>query len=782
MYTDDEERTGLPLKTFILSFILIIIFILLLMWLLPMKNTSNGNNGSNSGENQGLEGLRNRIFNANVQEMKNAGTSYFTTDKLPQKVGDSVKLTLQQMLDMKMLLPFTDKDGNSCNTQESYVTLTKFNDYYEMKVNLKCDGQEDYTITKMGCYSYCTTDICEKKDEPKKDDPKPTPTPTPTKTAPKCELYVSSGKVGSNGWYVGDVVVKFKSKKATATGASITTYGIGTSSTANFNKNETITISKDGATTVYGYVKDSNGKTAVCSIKVSRDTSNPTCNLAVLSGSKGSNGNYVSDVVVGFSSKTDSTSGINSYGITNTTTATYNKTAKYTITTNGTHTIYGYVKDNAGHTAKCSLTVKREKPVDPAPSTPSCELKVTSGTQGANGWFIGNVSVGFATKKTTGNATIKSFGIGEAETYAGNSSYTVSKDGTSTVYGYVKDSNGNTATCSIQVSKDAAKPSCSLKVTSGTLNSDGYYTSNIVVGFASRKDSTSGVVAYGIGTSETYAGNTSYTITATGSHTIYGYVKDKAGNKSVCSIKVEKRDNLEYQYKKNIANQYSEWSNWTTATYNPSNPPSFGKYTLIEIEDLGKTQEVDYYKESTGEAFYQYVNVKVGTLRQTYCKGYNYYRDVNSTTTTYAVKEGTGWQFVGMVTTTGWPTDTLAVKYEFVGFDWKCTGCERTPKKIWNKYTRTVSEVTSTNTVTTSGITVTCAETATRDIEVFEKVKVFVDYEIIRTPVYKDVYKYRQRTRTLIKQAYVDYKWSVYNDTNLLNAGYTYTGSTRVAG
>ena len=79
---------------------------------------------------------------------------------------------------------------------------------------------------------------------------------------------------------------------------------------------------------------------------------------------------------------------------------------KYTITTNGTHTIYGYVKDNAGHTAKCSLTVKREKPVDPAPSTASCTLKVTSGTAGANGWFIGNVSVGFATKKTTGNATI----------------------------------------------------------------------------------------------------------------------------------------------------------------------------------------------------------------------------------------------------------------------------------------------------------------------------------------------------------------------------------------
>ena len=135
-----------------------------------------------------------------------------------------------------------------------------------------------------------------------------------------------------------------------------------------------------------------------------------------------------------------------------------------------------------------------------------------------------------------------------------------------------------------------------------------------------------------------------------------------------------------------------------------------------------------------------------------------------------------------MVTTTGWPTDTLSVKYEFVGFDWKCTGCETTPRKIWNKYTRTVGVVSSTNTVTTSGISVTCAKTETRTIEIFDTVKIFVDYEHKKVPVYKDVYKYKQRTRTLIKKAYTDYKWSYYNDQSLLNAGYTMTGNTRVAG
>ena len=785
MYTDNEQRTGLPIKTFLLSLILIIIFILLLMWLLPMPNSKNNNNGNGNGNNgtteiTGLDALTNRIFNANIQEMKNAAVTYFTKDTLPSKNGQTVTLTLQEMLDKKLLLPFTDKNGNSCDTDRSYVSITKKGtDSYVMKVNLSCDDQEDYILVNLGCYAYCTSAVCEKK-EPTPT-PTPTPTPKPTTGNPYCTLYVSNGRIGSNSWYVGNVVVSFKTKGTTASGASITAYGLTTLSSASYNKNNSYTVSGEGTTTVYGYVKDSNGKTAKCSIVVKKDTVAPKCNLTVLSGTKSSTGDYVSDVVVGFSSKTDATSGIVAYGLTNSSKASYNNASKYTITTNGTHTIYGYVKDAAGHTAKCNITVKRNY-TDPG-SKPSCTLKITNGTVGSNGWYKGNVTIGFASKTTTNGATIKSYGIGTKETYGGNDSYTLSSEGTTVVYGYVKDSKGNTAKCSITVKKDATKPSCTLKVTSGTYNQGGYYTSDITIGFASKTDATSGITAYGIGTSTTYSGNTSYKVTAVGTHTIYGYVKDAAGNTATCSIKVEKRQNLEYQYKKDISAQYSAWSDWTTSTYNPSNPPSFGKYTLIEIVDLGKTQEVDYYKEELGEPFYKYKTVKVGTATQKYCTGYNYFRDTKTTTTTtYAIKEGADWKFEKMVTTTGWPTDTLSVKYEFVGFDWKCTGCETTPRKIWNKYTRTVGVVSSTNTVTTSGISVTCAKTETRTIEIFDTVKIFVDYEHKKVPVYKDVYKYKQRTRTLIKKAYTDYKWSYYNDQSLLNAGYTMTGNTRVAG
>lgn len=802
MYTDDEKRVGLPLKTFILSLIMIIIFILLLMWLLPMpKNSNNNNNSSNENcSNSGncpefpnISGLTNRIFIENIKDMKDAAISYFTTDKLPGKEGESVTLTLQEMLDKHLLLPLTDKNGNTCDTKGSYVTLTKLKDSYELKVNLKCGDEEAYILVPLGCYSYCTSAVCENKDKktpivpvPVKPTPKPTPTPTPTPTgsSPSCELYVAEGISGNNGWYLSDANVMFKSK-TTTNGATITEFGLGLDANKNFNGASNYVVNTDGTTTVYGHVKDSNGYTYTCSINVKRDTVKPNCEVSVISGTKKESGSYVGNVVIGLTSKTDIVSGLANYGMSNNSVAIYNMLSSYIVSTDGTHTIYGFVKDIAGNSNVCSIKIKRES--DPVPSKPSCELQILNGAKGENGWYVGDVSIGFKSKTTTNGARITAFGIGTKETYAGNTTYLVQTDGTITVVGYVKDSNGNTASCNINVKRDATAPSCELRITKGTYkkidDNTGYYISDVEVGFASVVDSTSKINAYGMGESKTASFNSKklYTVSGKGTHNVYGYVKDRAGNVGLCSKTVVIKDNLLYQYKKDIATQYSEWSGWTTLTYSPSNPPKFGKYNLIEMVDLGKTTVIDYYKQTTGEAFYKYKTVKVGTATQTYCTDYDYYRE-KTTNKTYAIKKGTEWKSAGMVTTTGWPTDSLSVKYEFVGFDWKCTGCERTPKKIWNKYTRTTYTATSLDSVTSSSkVTVKCAATETKTIEIFDTVKIFVDYEIIKTPVYKDVYNYKKRTRSVVQEAYTDYKWSYYEDMNLLNNGYTYTGNTKAA-
>ena len=775
MYAE-EERRSFPLRDFLLKLLLIIIFVLLLVWLLPIPD---------------LTGLNNRIFNANVNEMKEAAISYFTTERLPQKEGDSVTLTLQEMLDMKLILPFTDKNGDTCDTQKSYVTLTKKETEYEMKVYLKCNEEEDYIIVHLGCYSYCESAICEKEEEEvvvKPSNPKPSTQTTTNSGTPSCSLEVTSGKLGENNWYVGNVVVKFKSKKTTTSGATITSYGLGTSQ--NYNKDNSYTVTKDGTTKVYGYVKDSKGKTAVCSITIKKDTQKPNCSLTVLSGTKNNDGNYITDVKVGFSKYTDSTSGILYYGVTNSDKVTYNSKTNYTVTKIGSTKVYGYVKDKAGHTATCDLTVNKAEVKEDNYSTPSCELKVTSGTIGDNNWYTSNIVIGFASKNTTNGASITNYGLGTTQNYNKDNSYTVNTDGSKTIYGYVKDSKGNTAVCSITVKRDATKPNCSLAVQSGT-NNGSYYTSDVVIGFKSKNDATSGMNSFGIGKSATYKNNNTYTISTTGNHTVYGYVKDNAGNTNICSIDVVKKDiTYEYEYKKTWNDEYSDWSGWTIATYDPKNPPKFGTTTTKVTEDLGSKEIFDKYVYSLGDAIYGNVTKEETSTRifVKTCKGYNYYRVSETSTKTYAVKvsDNDGWTYSKTISAKEKPEDTLSVKYVYAGENWSNCGveCTSTPNKLYKVYVREVAVVTAEDTITTSkGVKVTCKEYETKPVIVSTTYNTIIGYNKIKTPTYKKVYEYRYKTRTLIQAAGSDIKWSTTsNDTTLINKGYKMTGQKRIKG
>lgn len=177
MYEERPRRS--LLKEFIMKLILIIIFVLLLLWLVPWPNMDSYMNSLNP--------LKDQIFNSNLQTMKEAGITYFTSERLPANVGDKTTLSLQKMLDMKLLIPFTDRNGNSCDVKASYVSLEKKETEYLMKVNLKCGDEEDYILVHLGCYSYCDGAICEKQNNKEKPSPKPktpdnivkSPDPTP---------------------------------------------------------------------------------------------------------------------------------------------------------------------------------------------------------------------------------------------------------------------------------------------------------------------------------------------------------------------------------------------------------------------------------------------------------------------------------------------------------------------------------------------------------------------------------------------------------------------------
>lgn len=154
----NEERNTFSLRDVIFCLLFIILFVFILLWLFPSKAYLNGNYNKNNKVES------NQVFNNNINTMKDAAISYFTTSRLPKKIGDSVDLTLKQMRDKKLILSLIDSKGNACDEGMSYIEITKEKDEYILKVSLSCSDYDDYILVHLGCYDYCENDVCEKQE------------------------------------------------------------------------------------------------------------------------------------------------------------------------------------------------------------------------------------------------------------------------------------------------------------------------------------------------------------------------------------------------------------------------------------------------------------------------------------------------------------------------------------------------------------------------------------------------------------------------------------------
>ena len=189
MYTEDYENRGFPFRDFLLKLILIIIFVFLLVWLLPkfIKPATIENKKTQTE----ITAISSQIFNNNLNKMKEAAISYYTDERLPQEVGEYKEMTLREMIGKKIITPLVDKNNKAVDVEKSYVKITKADDEYILKVNIKDSEKEDYILVHLGCYTYCDSYICEKK--PSSNDPikgaKPSPSnpSNPSKPSDKDE-------------------------------------------------------------------------------------------------------------------------------------------------------------------------------------------------------------------------------------------------------------------------------------------------------------------------------------------------------------------------------------------------------------------------------------------------------------------------------------------------------------------------------------------------------------------------------------------------------------------
>ena len=144
---DENGRKRFSILRMIFICLVILFFIFFIMWIFS-KAKQNGGNCDNTNDS-------NVVFNNNINYLQNVGTDYFTVDKLPKVVGESVTITLAELLDKKYILQITDKDGKLCSGEDSYVSVTKTETGYEMKTLLVCGSKGDFIIKELGCHDLC---------------------------------------------------------------------------------------------------------------------------------------------------------------------------------------------------------------------------------------------------------------------------------------------------------------------------------------------------------------------------------------------------------------------------------------------------------------------------------------------------------------------------------------------------------------------------------------------------------------------------------------------------
>lgn len=153
MYTEENARGRFPLRDILLKAIVVIIFIILIIFIISKVTGTAKKDSTNNYD---------KVFSENLKVMEEGAFLYFTEDKLPKKEGNIVELTLREMVNSNLIEAFTDSNGKSCDVDNSYIRLTKNIDDYTLRVSLKCQDKEDYSLKKVGQYSYCENTLCVK--------------------------------------------------------------------------------------------------------------------------------------------------------------------------------------------------------------------------------------------------------------------------------------------------------------------------------------------------------------------------------------------------------------------------------------------------------------------------------------------------------------------------------------------------------------------------------------------------------------------------------------------
>jgi hypothetical protein len=345
-------------------------------------------------------------------------------------------------------------------------------------------------------------------------------------TSPPSTVDTASGTLGTNGWYTSDIGFTLAGSDAVS-GVSDIQYRVDGLSWLTYVGS--FVVSGEGTHFIEYFSEDVAGNTETFqTVQIKIDTKAPAT-VDDLTGSMGSDTWYTSGVAFLFTTS-DDMSGVlkTKYRVDGGVWHTYS--GSFSIIRDGTHTIEFYSVDNASNQeSTVSITIKIDAT---APST----IETLTGSEGRNGWFIGDVTLTLAGSDETSGVQYTEYRVdgGSWQDYAGT--VPIIDDGEFTIEFCTIDLAGNIEDIrTLQIKIDKTDPNIDTLAIQGA-DGDGILTTSSAEAQWTGSDAMSGIDHYEVKIDGGgFAGTglpqqKEFSNLGDGTHTITVKAVDRAGN------------------------------------------------------------------------------------------------------------------------------------------------------------------------------------------------------------------------------------------------------------
>ncbi len=95
-----------------------------------------------------------------LDSFEEALLKYLNKDNLPKEINSSKTVRLKLLEDKDLITKLVDNEENTCDSNESFAEITKFENNYAVNISLNCGSNRENRLIYVGCFSECNGGVC----------------------------------------------------------------------------------------------------------------------------------------------------------------------------------------------------------------------------------------------------------------------------------------------------------------------------------------------------------------------------------------------------------------------------------------------------------------------------------------------------------------------------------------------------------------------------------------------------------------------------------------------